>query len=66
MFATASLVGSCVVFNTGGNKYRLITRVLYPSHKVLILAVLTHAAYDRDAWKDDCGCYQSASRRHRD
>ncbi len=27
-FATASHVGNCVVFNIGGNKYRLIARVL--------------------------------------
>ena len=65
MFATASLVGSCVIFNIGGNKYRLITRVLYPSHKVLVLAVLTHAEYDRNSWKEDCGCYQSTPARHR-
>ena len=30
-FGTASLVGSCVVFNIGGNKYRLVTRILYSS-----------------------------------
>jgi mRNA interferase HigB len=56
-FANASLVGSCVVFNIGGNKYRLVARVLYPSQKVFILKVLTHAEYDNDRWKDDCGCY---------
>ena len=27
-FAAASVIGSCVVFNIGGNKYRLATRVL--------------------------------------
>jgi mRNA interferase HigB len=57
-FVTASLVGNCVVFNIGGNKYRLITRVLYPSQKVFILRVMTHVEYDHDKWKEDCGCFE--------
>jgi mRNA interferase HigB len=36
-FSTASLVGNCAVFNIGGNKYRLVTRILYVSQKVFIL-----------------------------
>lgn len=54
---TASLVGNCVVFNIGGNKYRLVTRVLYPSQKVFILKVMTHKEYDENLWKEACGCY---------
>src|SRR6266849_4547852 len=54
---TASLVGNCAVFNIGGNKYRLVTRILYASQKVFILKVMTHAEYDRDKWKEECGCY---------
>ncbi len=56
-FATASIVGSCVVFNIRGNNYRLITRILYPSQKVFILKVMTHREYDGDKWKEDCGCF---------
>ncbi len=56
-FGTASLVGTCVVFNIGGNKFRLVTRVLYPSQKVFILKVMAHAEYDDDRWKTDCGCF---------
>jgi len=56
-FGTASLVGSCVVFNIGGNKYRLVTRILYPSQKVFVLRVMTHREYDDNRWKEDCGCY---------
>jgi mRNA interferase HigB len=56
-FATASIVGNCVVFNIGGNKYRLVARVLYPIQKVFILTVMTHKEYDRDTWKEECGCY---------
>lgn len=58
-YGTASLVGNCVVFNIGGNKYRLATRVLYPSQKVFILKVMTHEEYDKDLWKEACGCYSS-------
>jgi mRNA interferase HigB len=56
-FSSASLVGNCVVFNIGGNKYRLVVRILYPSQKVFILRVMTHAEYDRGQWKDECGCF---------
>jgi len=57
-FASASIVGNCVVFNIGGNKFRLITRVLYPSQKVFILKVMTHDEYDQDLWKEECGCFE--------
>jgi mRNA interferase HigB len=57
-FASASMVGNCVVFNIGGNKYRLVTRVLYPSQKAFVLKVMTHEEYDEDKWKDECGCYE--------
>jgi mRNA interferase HigB len=57
-FGSASLVGSCVVFNIGGNKYRLVTRILYPSRKVFVLKVMTHQEYDQDKWKGECGCCQ--------
>jgi mRNA interferase HigB len=56
-FGSASLVGNCVVFNIGGNKYRLLTRILYPSQKVFILKCMTHSEYDDGKWKTDCGCY---------
>ncbi len=56
-FASASIVGNCVVFNISGNKYRLVTRILYPSQKVFVLKVLNHKEYDEDEWKEDCGCY---------
>jgi mRNA interferase HigB len=57
-FGSASLVGNCVVFNIGGNKYRLVTRILYSSQKVFILKCMTHAEYDEDKWKADCGCFE--------
>jgi mRNA interferase HigB len=36
-----------VVFNIGGNKYRLVTIVRYATGKVFIRFVGTHAEYDR-------------------
>jgi mRNA interferase HigB len=56
-FANASLVGNCVVFNVGGNKYRLVVRILYPSQKVFVLKTMTHKEYDENRWKAECGCF---------
>ena len=36
------------VFNIGGNRTRLITRIRYDKHRVIVHLVLTHAEYD--AW----------------
>lgn len=55
-YSHADLVGDCVVFNIGGNKYRLIVKINYRKHFVFIRAVLTHKEYDRGKWKNDCNC----------
>lgn len=52
-FPTADLVSRLTVFNIGGNKYRLVVRVEYERQRVYIRAVMTHAEYDKDKWKDD-------------
>lgn len=62
-FASASIVGNCVVFSIGGNKYRLVTRILYPSQKVFVLKVMTHKEYDEDKWKKECGCFEPPPKR---
>jgi mRNA interferase HigB len=41
-----------VVFNVCGNSYRLITAIHYNRGLVFTLAVLTHAEYDKDKWKE--------------
>jgi mRNA interferase HigB len=57
-FASASIVGDCIVFNVGGNKYRLISRIRYATQKVFVLKVMTHSEYDEDRWKRECGCFE--------
>ena len=52
-FNTADLVGRFVVFDIGGNKYRLIAVIHYDHGKVYIRHVLTHAEYDEGKWKDE-------------
>jgi mRNA interferase HigB len=48
MYNTADFVGdNCVIFNIGGNKFRLIVHVSYEYRAVLIKFVGTHADYDR-------------------
>lgn len=56
MFSHADKVGTCIVFNIAGNKYRLICYINFQSQIVYTLHVLTHAEYDRGEWKGDCGC----------
>jgi mRNA interferase HigB len=58
-YGNARLVGNCVVFNIGGNKFRLVTRILYSSQKVFILKVMTHREYDEGRWKSECGCFDA-------
>lgn len=47
----ADSVGHFTVFNIKGNSYRLITIINYASAIIYIREVLTHADYDREAWK---------------
>ena len=50
-FPSADKVGDLIVFNIGGNKYRLIASIHFNRGKVYIRHVLTHHEYDRGAWK---------------
>ena len=50
-FPTADKVGDWIVFNIGGNKYRLIASIHFNRHKVYVRHVLTHQEYDRGDWK---------------
>ncbi|MCR4340570.1 MAG: type II toxin-antitoxin system HigB family toxin [Gemmatimonadaceae bacterium] len=47
-FGTVDFLGSGkTVFDIGGNKYRLVTKILYRAGQVLIRHVVTHREYDR-------------------
>ncbi|WYL93190.1 MAG: type II toxin-antitoxin system HigB family toxin [Gloeotrichia echinulata IR180] len=46
-------VKNFVIFNIGGNKYRLITCINYQTKVIYIREFLTHAEYDKDKWKND-------------
>lgn len=52
VYPTADLVGRFVVFNIGGNKYRLIARIVYRSQTVFVIRVMTHKEYDLGKWKE--------------
>jgi len=50
-FPSADKVQEWIVFNVGGNKYRLIASIHFNRGKVYIRHVLTHTEYDRGDWK---------------
>src|SRR5437867_3829868 len=52
-YGSADFVSRKVVFNVGGNKYRLIAVIDYEGHKVFVRFVLTHKEYDEGRWKED-------------
>lgn len=54
MFRSADQYHHCLVFNVGGNKYRIIAAIHYNTHRIYIRHVLTHADYDQDSWKAEC------------
>jgi mRNA interferase HigB len=48
-FGSADYIKDQVVFDVGGNNYRLISLIDYPAQRVYVLEMMTHAEYDR--WK---------------
>jgi mRNA interferase HigB len=51
VFPLADGVGKYTLFNIKGNAFRLIVEINYKTQRLYIWHVLTHAAYDRGAWK---------------
>ncbi|RIK24379.1 MAG: hypothetical protein DCC52_12525 [Chloroflexi bacterium] len=51
VFPSADFVDAWVVFNIGGNKYRLITAIHFDRGRVFVRHVLTHQEYDKEGWK---------------
>ena len=53
-FSNADMVGKCIVFNIGGNNYRLISKIYFKDQVCLIRNILSHAEYDKNNWKPNC------------
>lgn len=53
LFPSADQVENFVVFNIGGNKYRLIVFIRYQRKLLFIRHILSHKEYDKDKWKED-------------
>ena len=51
-FRSADQVGKLTVFNIGGNRFRLVTYIVYAKKRVYIRDILTHTDYDRGRWKE--------------
>jgi mRNA interferase HigB len=50
-FPATDMVGALAIFNIRGNKYRLIVRMVFQYNRVYVKEFLTHAEYDKGAWK---------------
>jgi mRNA interferase HigB len=50
-FNTADFVAPYVVFDIGGNKYRLIAEMNFARRVLLIRSIMTHKEYVKGAWK---------------
>ena len=50
-FPSADKVNDWIVFNIGGNKYRLIASIHFNRGRLYIRHVLTHKEHDRGEWK---------------
>ena len=48
--ATADYVTGRLIFDVGGNKYRVIASVDFQDQALLVEAVLTHQEYDREVF----------------
>ncbi len=51
-FGSADALGNKLIFNIGGNNYRLIARVSYSYRRLSVRWIGTHAEYDRLNAKD--------------
>ena len=52
-FSSADVFEDKVIFNLGGNKYRLVAVIHYNRQRLYIRHVLTHEMYSREGWKND-------------
>lgn len=50
-FPATDMVGPLAIFNIKGNRDRLIVRMVFAYQRIFIKEFLTHAEYNRGAWK---------------
>ena len=50
-FPSTDMVGKLAIFNIKGSHYRLIVRMEFEGQRIYIKEFLTHAEYDKEAWK---------------
>jgi len=50
-FNTADFVAPYVVFDVGGNRYRLIAEINFDRRMLFIRGIMTHKEYGKGAWK---------------
>jgi len=53
IFPSADKLDDWIIFNIGGNKYRLIALIHFNRGKVYIRHILTHTQYNQGDWKND-------------
>ncbi len=51
-FRTADKVKDKVVFNIGGNKYRLVAVIHFNYGTIYVRHIMTHQEYDQQRWKN--------------
>ena len=50
-YPATDMVGPLAIFNVKGNHYRLIVYVSFRHQRLYVKEFLTHAEYDKGAWK---------------
>lgn len=50
-FPSVDQVGDLIIFDIGGNKFRLVTSIHFNRGKVYVRHILTHKEYDKEGWK---------------
>lgn len=50
-YKTVSFVGKLIIFNVGGNNFRLVVKVAFNTKIVYVNWVGTHSEYDKVNWK---------------